>query len=153
METSQVDLERKTENAFAAQLKKLPELSKLRLRRNSEDTPKVNGDIVIAAKRGNGNPPFSGIYDLEVTITLELKHRKNVDTLPLFLRQCAALEHAIAGQTSKLLSQEISKNVQNFHCYEVQVTSKDDAPDTDTGKHRCIWVISVVAMPVGYATT
>lgn len=153
MENSQIDLERKVENSFAAQFKKVAELSKLRFRRNSEDSPKVNGDMVIAAKRGNGNPPFSGIFDLEVTITLQLKHRKGVDTLPAFLRQCASLEQAITGKTSKALSAQLSLNVPSFHCYEMQVTGKDDAPDGEGAKHTCIWVISVVAMSQAYATT
>lgn len=149
MASSQIDLERKTENAFAARLRQHPLLAKIRMRRTSEDSPLVNSDFVITAKRGNGNPPFSGIYDMAVTVTFTLKHRKTVDTLAVFLRLCAAMEEVFSVSTYTLAAQ-ISLCVPDFHCYEVAVTDKDDTPEDK--KHKCVWSLSAIAMPQSYAT-
>lgn len=147
-ETSQVDLERKTENALAVRFKQQPALSKLRMRRTSEDSPKINQDLVITAKRGQGNPPFSGIYDMEVTCTYSMRHRKTIDTLAIFLRVCAAMEEVFDTETYTLAKQ-LSLCVPNFHCYEVAITAKDDTPEEK--KHKCVWSLSAIAMPQSFA--
>lgn len=147
--SSQIDLERKTENALAARLKQQPLLAKVRMRRTSEDSPKVNQDLILTAKRGEGNPPYSGIYNMEVACTFSMKHRKSVDTLPLFLRVCAAMEEVFNTPTYTLAAQ-LSLATPDFHCYEVAVTGKDDAPED--GRHKCVWTLSCIAMPQSYAT-
>lgn len=153
---NQIDLERKTEDAFAARLKQQPALAKLRMRRTSEDSPKINQDLIITAKRGGGNPPFSGIYDMEVTCTYSMKHRKSVDTLPEFLRLCAATEEVfnvtgfemVAGVPVQKIAAQLSLCAADFHCYEVAVTGKDDTPEEK--KHKCVWSLSVIAMSHSY---
>lgn len=147
-ETSQIDLERKMENALAVRFKQHPLLAKLRMRRTSEDSPKVNQDLILVAKRGNGNPPFSGIYDMEITCTYSMKHRKTVDTLPFFLRVCAAMEE-VFGVETYTLARQLSLCVADFHCYEVAVTGKDDTPEEK--KHKCVWALSSIAMTQSYA--
>lgn len=146
--TSQTDLERKLENALAARFKQQPALAKLRMRRTSEDSPKVNQDLIIAAKREDGNPPFSGIYNMVVTCTYSMKHRKAVDTLPFFLRICAAMEEVFNVSTYTLAAQ-LSLCAADFHCYEVAVTGKDDTPEDM--KHKCTWSLSLIAMGQTYA--
>lgn len=146
---SQIDLERKFENALAARFKQQSALARLRMRRTSEDSPKVNQDLIIAVKRGDGNPPFSGIYNMEVTCTYSMKHRKAVDTLPFFLRICAAMEEVFNVSTYTLAAQ-LSLCAADFHCYEVAVTGKDDTPEDK--KHKCVWSLSAIAMPQSYAT-
>lgn len=155
--SNQIDLERKTENALAARLKQQPLLSKLRMRRTSEDSAKVNQDLVITAKRGDGNPPYSGIYNMEVACTLTMKHRKSVDTLPTFLRLCAAMEEVFnvtafdqnSGAPVQRIAAQLSSCAADFHCYEVAVTGKDDTPEDM--KHKCTWSLSVIAMGQSYA--
>ena len=152
-----IDLERKTENALAARLKQQPLLAKLRMRRTSEDSPKVNQDLVITAKRGEGNPPYSGIYNMEVTCTLTMKHRKSVDTLPQFLRLCEAMEQVFnvtafdqnGGAPVQVIAKQLSSCAENFHCYELAVTGKDDTPEDM--KHKCTWALSLIAMSQSYA--
>lgn len=154
---SAIDLERKTENAFATRLKQQSLLAKMRMRNTSEDSPKVNQDIVITAKRGEGNPPYSGVYNVAVEITLTMKHRKGVETLPQFLRACAAMEEVFnvteidvwAGVPHYRIAAQLSSATSNFHCYELQVTGKDDTPEEK--KHKCVWAITVIAMSQSYA--
>ncbi len=153
-----IDLERKTEDAFAARLRQNPVLAKLRFRRTTEDSPKVNQDLVIVAKRGEGNPPYSGIYNVEVSVTLTMRHRKTVDTLPTFLRLCAGMEEVfnvteiemVEGVPRQKLAYQLSLSAPNFHCYEVAVTGKDDAPEDR--KHKCAWTLNILAMSQSYAT-
>lgn len=149
LETNQIDLERKMENALAARFKQHAALKKLRMRRTSEDSPKVNQDLVITAKRAQGNPPFSGIYDMEISCSYSMRHRKSIDTLPLFLRICAAMEEVFGVQTYTLAKQ-LSLCVPDFHCYEVAVTGKDDTPEDK--KHKCVWSLSAIAMTQSYVT-
>lgn len=144
------DLERKMENALAVRFKQHKPLAKLRFRKTSEDSPKVNSDCVISFKRGEGNPMFSGIYNMEGTITLSMRHRKTVDTLPLFVGLCKSLEEVIADVHTYVLARELSNCVPDFHCYEIAVTGKDDAPVEQ--KHSCIWSLSAIAMGQSYAT-
>lgn len=152
-----IDLERKTEIAFAARFKQLPALAKIRMRRTSEDSAKVNQDLIFSAKRGEGNPPYSGIYNVELTITLGMKHRKTVDTLPLFLGLCAAMEEVlnitnfdlVNGFPVQRLAAQLSLCTADFHCYEVQVTGKDDTPEDK--KHKCVWSLMAIAMPQSFA--
>lgn len=154
--TSQIDLERKTEDAFSVRLKQQPSLSKLRMRRTSEDSPKVNQDLVIVAKRGEANPPFSGIYNIDVTLTLTMRHKKSVDTLPQFLRSCAAMEEVfnvtgienVNGVPVQRIASQLSLCAVDFHCYELSVTGKDDSPEDM--KHKCVWSLSVLAMSQSY---
>lgn len=153
---SAIDLERKTEEALAARLKQQSALARIRMRRTSEDSPKVNQDLILTAKRGEGNPPFSGIYNLEASASISLKHRKTVDTLPQFLKLCAAMEEVFSlssQQTtsglSSILATQLSLCVPDFHCYEVAVTGKDDTPEDK--KHKCVWSLSMVAMSQSYA--
>jgi len=150
------DLERKMENALAARLKQHPTLSRVRMRRNSEDSPKVNQDLILTAKRGDGNPPYSGIYNIEVTASISLKHRRSVDTLPQFLKLCAAMEQVFNLSTQfngipgvQVLAAELSQCIPDFHCYEILVTGKDDAPEDKA--HKCVWSLSAIAMPQSYA--
>lgn len=145
--TSAIDLERKMEEALAARLKQQSKLARKRIRRNSEDSPKVNQDLIVAAKRGEGNPPFSGIYNLEITLTFSMRHRKTVDTLPEFLATCAAIEEVLSVHTYTLALQ-ISRCGSGFYCYEIAVTGKDDAPEDY--KHKCVWTLSAIAMPLTY---
>lgn len=145
--TSQIDLERKTEDALAARLKQQPTLAKLRMRRTAEDSPKVNFDLVISAKRGEGNPPFSGIYNMDMSVTFSALHRKTVDTLPLFLRMCAAMEEVFNVETYTL-ARQLSSTVPDFHCYEIAVTGKDDSPEDRM--HKCVWTLSGIAMTQSY---
>ena len=145
---SNIDLERKLENALAVRLKQQTALAKLRMRRTSEDSPKINQDLIISAKRGEGNPPFSGIYDMEVTCTFTMLHRKSVDTLPLFLRMCAAMEEVFSVGTYPLAAQ-LSLCAEFFYCYEIAVTGKDDTPEEK--KHKCMWTLSAIAMSQSYA--
>jgi len=156
--TSAIDLERKTENAFAALLKQQPILSRIRMRRTSEDSPLVNQDLILTARRGEGNPPFSGVYNLEVTASISLKHRRSIDTLTQFLALCAAMEEVFSSsaqqvgtgnEVTSLLAAKLSLAVPDFHCYEVMVTGKDDTPEDK--KHKCAWSLSVVAMSQSYA--
>jgi len=155
--STQIDLERKTENALAVRLKQQPLLAKLRVKRNSEDSSKINQDLVICAKRGEGNPPYSGIYNVDVTCTYTMKHRRSIDTLPLFLRVCAAMEEVfnvtafdtVAGVTTQRIASQLSACAPDFHCYEVAVTGKDDTPEDM--KHTCVWSLSLIAMSQSYA--
>lgn len=155
--TSAIDLERKTENAFASRLKQQPSLARMRMRRNSEDSPKVNGDFVIAAKRGEGDPPFSGIYNVTVEIMLTMRHRKTVDTLPQFLAVCAAVEDVlgittidmVAGVPVQRIASQLSSCAPDFCCYQLAVTGKDDTPEDN--KHKCVWALTVIAMSQSYA--
>lgn len=155
--SNQIDLERKTENALAARLKQQPLLARLRIRRTSEDSAKVNEDLVISAKRGEGNPPYSGIYNMEVTCMFSMKHRKSVDTLPAFLRLCATMEEVFnvtafdqnGGAPVQRIATQLSSCAADFHCYEVAVTGKDDTPEDM--KHKCTWSISLIAMGQTYA--
>ncbi len=157
MASSQIDLERKTENAFSARLKQQPLLAKIRMRRTSEDSPKVNQDLVLVAKRGGGNPPFSGVYNLEVTATLSMRHRKTVDTLPQFLALCVAIEEVFSttafdvvdGNPVQRIAYQLSQCAPDFHCYEVAVIAKDDTPEDK--KHKCVWSFTIVAMCQTYA--
>jgi len=154
---SQIDLERKTEDALAARLKQQPLLAKLRVRRTSEDSAKINQDLVISAKRGEGNPQYSGIYNMDVTCTLAMKHRRTVDTLPTFLRLCAAMEEVInvtafdqnGGAPVQRIAAQLSSCVADFHCYQVAVTGKDDTPEDM--QHICTWTLSLIAMGQTYA--
>jgi len=154
---SQIDLERKTEKALAARFKQQPLLAKLRMRMNSEDSSKINQDLVISAKRGDGNPPYSGIYNMDVTCTYTMKHRRSIDTLPLFLRVCAAMEEVfnvtaidmVGGVPTQRIAVQLSSCVPNFHCYEVAVSGKDDTPEDM--KHKCEWSLSLIAMSQSYA--
>lgn len=156
MENSQNDLERKVENAIAARLKQQPLLARLRMRRTSEDSAKVNQDLTICAKRGEGNPPFSGIYSMEVSCTYSMHRRNSVTTLPVFLRMCAAMEEVFnvtaidmaGGVPVQRLAAQLSLSVPDFHCYEVAVTGKDDTPEDM--KHKCVWTLSLVAMGQSY---
>lgn len=154
---SQIDLERKAEIAFAARLRQHPLLAKLRMRRTTEDSPRVNQDLVIAAKRGDGNPPYSGIYNMEVSCTLTMKHRKSIDTLAQFLRLLAAMEEVFnvtqfeypGGVPVQLIALQLSSCAADFHCYEVAVSGKDDTPEDN--KHKCVWSLSIIAMSQSYA--
>lgn len=156
-ETSQIDLERKTENALVARLQQQPLLSKMRMRRTSEDSPKVNQDVVISAKRGEGNPPYSGIYNVTVEVSVTMRHRKGVDTLPQFLRTCAAMEEVfnttnidmLNGVPFQRIAAQLSLLVPNFCCYELLITAKDDTPEDK--KHKCVWSLTVIAMSQSYA--
>lgn len=145
-----IDLERKTEQAIAARLKQHQPLSKLRIRCNSEDSAKVNQDLVIAAKRGDGNPQFSGIFNVEVTAELTMRHRKTVDSLPVFLGLCAAIEEVFCGVETYKLAAQISTCTPDFHCYEIEVTGKDDSPQDQ--KHSCVWSLNAICMPQSYST-
>lgn len=144
----EIDLERKMEGALAVRLKQHRMLAKIRMRHNAEDSPKVNLDLILVAKRGEGNPPFSGIYNMEVTASISLKHRRNVDTLTRFLTLCAAMEEVFSVSTYALAAQ-LSQCIPDFHCYEIAVISKDDAPEDV--KHKCVWSLSAIAMPQSYA--
>lgn len=156
LETNQIDLERKTENAFAARFKQQPTLARMRFRRNSEDSPKVNSDIILSAKRGEGNPPYSGIYNLTLEVTLTMRQRKTADTLPQFLKLCAAMEEvfnvtaidSVGGVPVQRIAVQLSSCAPDFHCYEVAVTGKDDTPED--GKHKCLWTLNVIAMSQSY---
>lgn len=141
-------LERKMEQALAARLKQNTGLARLRMRYTSEDNPKVNQDIVITSKRGDGNPPFSGIYNQEITATFTMRHRKTVETLPEFLKICAAIEEVFNVATYKL-AREISLMIPDFHCYEIAVTGSDDTPQEN--KHSCVWSLTAIAMGQSYA--
>lgn len=155
---NQTDLERKLENAVATRLKHHDLLAKLRMRRNSEDSPRVNQDLVLSAKRGQQSPPFSGIYEMEVTLTLSMRHRRTVDTLPAFLATLKAIEEVISfsevetetfGQPITGLAAQLSLCVPDFHCYEFAVSGKDDAPVDN--KHNCIWTATAVCAAQSYA--
>lgn len=154
---SKIDLERKTENALAARLKQQSLLAGMRFRRTSEDSPKVNQDIVISAKRADGNPPYSGVYNLTVEVTVTMRHRKGVDTLPQFLQTCAAMEDVfnlttidtVAGVPTQRIAEQLSLCVPDFCCYELLITAKDDTPEDK--KHKCVWSLSVIAMSQSYA--
>jgi hypothetical protein len=148
--TPGIDLERKTENAIAERLKQHQPLSKLRFRRTSEDSARVNQDLIISAKRGEGDPPFSGVYRMEITVSLTMRHRKTVDTLPQFLALCFAMEQILCGVSTYELAQQISFGIPDFHCYEIAVTGKDDSPQE--GKHSCVWSLYALAMGQSYAT-
>ncbi len=155
---TQIDLERKTEKAFVARLKQNPVLAKLRFRHNAEDSAKVNQDLVLVAKRGEGNPMFSGIYDVEVTIALSMKYRKTADTLPTFLRLCAGVEEVlnvttienVGGVPQQKLAAQLSLSAPDFHCYQIALSGKDDTPEDRM--HKCTWTLSIVAMSQSYAT-
>jgi len=154
---SQIDLERKTEDALIARLKQQPLLAKLRMRRTSENSAKINQDLIICAKRGEGNPPYSGIYNVDVTCTLTMMHRRTIDTLSQFLRLCAAMEQVFnvtafdqnGGAPVQVIAKQLSACAENFHCYEVAVTGKDDTPEDM--KHKCTWSLSLIAMSQSYA--
>lgn len=151
---STIDLERKMENALAARLKQEATLARVRMRRTSEDSAKVNQDLILTAKRGEGNPPYSGIYNLDLTAQISLKHRRSVDTLPQFLRLCAAMEEVFNLSTQfdglqQVLAAQLSRLVPDFHCYEILVTGKDDTPEDN--KHKCVWTLSAIAMCQSYA--
>lgn len=140
--STSIDLERKMETALRERLKQCQALAGMRIRLNSEDSAKVNGDLVLEAKRGNGNPYASGIYDMEVTATLVMEHKKTPDTLPEFLAFCAALESVFSVPTYTLAKQ-LSACVPLFICYEIAVTAKDNTPVD--GEHSCIWTLSTIA--------
>lgn len=140
-------LERKFEQALAVRLKQNQLLAKVRMRHTSEDSAKVNQDLVIVAKRGNGNPPFSGIYDLEVTVTFTMRYRKALTTLPEFLNLCEAMEQVFNVATYKL-ARELSLLVPDFHCYEIAVVGNDDTPEDD--RHKCVWSLTAIAMGQSY---
>lgn len=142
------DLERKMESALAARLKQHAPLAKMRFRRTSEDSAKVNEDIVISAQRREGNPPFSGVYNLEITATLSMRHRKTVDSLPQSLALCKSLEEVFHVPTYTLAAQ-VSACAPDFHCYEIAIIDKDDAPQGQ--KHSCVWKLSAIAMAQTFA--
>lgn len=155
----EIDLERKFEIALINRLQQHQPLKKIRIRRNSEESAKVNEDVVIFAKRGIQNPSFSGIFEIEVTITLVMRNRKTVNTLPAFLNLLKAIEEVltITGNESTTfgvligkLAAQLSLSTLNFHCYEVAITGKDDSPQDQ--KHSCIWTLSALAMAQSYLT-
>lgn len=138
----EIDLERKMENALATRLRQEQPLAKLRMRRTSEDSAKVNQDLILTAKRGETNPPFSQIFEMEVEVTFSLKYRKSVDTLPTFLKVCKALQDVLT-QPPRLLGSQLTVCESNFICYELVVTGKDDSPVT--GKHSSVWTLAAIA--------
>lgn len=140
--STDIDLERKMETALRERLKQCQALAGLRIRLNSEDSAKVNGDLVLEAKRGGGNPFGSGIYDMELTVTLVMEHKKEPNTLPQFLAFCAGLESVFSVPTYTLAKQ-ISVCAPLFICYEIAVTAKDNTPVD--GEHSCIWTLSAIA--------
>lgn len=145
----QTNLERKTEAAIAARLKQVSALSKLRLRKTVEDSRKINQDLIISATRGEGNPPYSGVYDLEVTVTFAMKLSLTNGTLPIFLQVCEAVESVLNIETYQL-AKEVSACINDFHCYEIAVIDKDDTPEDNM--HQCTWTLTVIAMPVTFST-
>lgn len=154
-------LERKFESALANRLKQNPLLNRIRIRHNSEESAKVNQDLVITAKRGPQNPPFSGIFEVEATITLLMGYRKTVDTLPSFLAILKAIEDVLTNNKVESttfgvligeLAAQLSLLTPDFHCYEVAISGKDDTPDTTNKKHSCIWSITGIAMSQSYLT-
>lgn len=140
--STEIDLERKMESALRERLKQCQALAQLRIQLNSEDSPKVNGDLVLKATRGEGNPFGSGIYEMEITATLDMKHRKTPTTLTEFLAFCAALESVFSVPTY-VLAKQISKCASLFICYEIAVTAKDNTPADK--EHSCIWTLSAIA--------
>lgn len=143
------DLCRKIEKALAARFKQHPLLAKVRFRLNSEDSPKVNGDIVIAAKQGNANPPFSGVYEMAITVTLQMLQKKTVNTLPQFLQYEKAIEE-VFDTDNFLFARQISGLVENFHCYLITSDGeKDNTPEENN--HSSIWPLRAIAMNQTYA--
>jgi len=136
------DLERRMENALATRIRQCQPLAKLRMRRTSEDSARVNQDLILTAKRGETNPLFSPIYEMEVEITFTLKYRKSVDTLPQFLKVCRALETVFLTPPREL-GRQLTACEENFICYELVVTGKDDSPAT--GKHSSVWTLAAIA--------
>lgn len=156
--TLATDLERKLESALAVQLKTHQLLRRMRVRHNSEESPKVNLDLILVAKRGVQSPPFSGVFEMEVTINLSMKYGKTVETLPAFLAKLKAIEEVITrpgldnetfGWPIGIFAAKLSLSVADFHCYEFAVTAKDDTPQDQ--KHNCIWTASAVCAPQSYA--
>jgi hypothetical protein len=143
-------LERKLEKALSARLKQQPLLAKLRIKLNTDESAKVNQDLVIKATRGEQNPSFSGIFDMSATVSLVMEQRNSVDTLPQFVAFTAALEEILCGVPAYTLAAQLSTMVSNFHCYEITVVDCDDTPQEKA--HSCIWTLTAIAMPQDYDT-
>lgn len=140
-----LDLEGKAEDAIISRLKQSQQVASCAFRRQADEAPKQNGIIVVSAKRGAEVVPVSGIYRLTVEIEIQLRIRKNANSLATFAGMVNAISATLETHPAELARQFTAERT-DWHCYIAEIVDIDKKP-TDMA-HRTAWSLQIEAMDV-----
>ena len=137
-------LTKKAELALIARFQAHPVLANVQFRQQAGESPKRYGDIIVACKQGEEDAPPSGVYAVEAEITLLYPVRLPAgDSLTDYEAKCSAIEEILSIHW-KQLSAELSAIRDDWHCYEIRVTSTDSTPTEKA--HQAVYSCKLVAM-------
>jgi len=108
------------------------------------ESVKKYGDIIVSCQQGEEDAPPSGVYAVDATITLLYPVRLPAgDSLTDYKAKKSAIEEVLSVHW-KQLSAELTAARNDWHCYEIRVTSSDSTP-TDKA-HQAVYSCKLVAM-------
>lgn len=139
-----MNLTQKAEAAMITRLKAHQGLKGVIFRQQASESIKRNGDIIVTCKQGEEESPPSGVYNLDLEITLRFMVRRPAgDSLSEFTAKNNAVEEVLTTEWRQF-SKELSAMRKDWHCYEFHVTGCDPSPAENA--HQAIWSCKLVAM-------
>lgn len=144
---TQLDLEGKAEQAFIAWLKSDPRLSVRRIVSAADESSKENGTISVKAKRGAESAAPSGIWEVDVEIELQLRIKRQGESLADFRAIRAAIAERLEVQW-RILCRELTAMRTDWHCYYFKILSTNHDPAD--GQHHSLFTLQIEAMPITF---
>lgn len=137
-------LTKKAELALIERFKQHPALANVNFLQQAGEQVKRYGDIIVACKQGEESAPPSGVYDVEVEITLLYPMRLPAgDSLTDYEAKCEAIEEVL-GVHWLQLSRELTACRNDWHCYEIRITGSDSTPTEKA--HQAVYSCKLLAM-------
>lgn len=134
----------KAELALITRLKQHQVLANVTFRQQAGEAPKRYGDIIVACQQGPEDVPTSGIYGIEVEITLLYPIRLPAgDSLTDYDAKCSAIEEVLTTQW-RILSKELTAARDDWHCYEITFTGSNNQPTEKA--HQAVYTCKLLAM-------
>jgi len=140
-------LEKKSETALITLLKSNKDLESIGFSHHISDESKDH-QIVVSATRGEEVAAPSGVFEIDVMISLRMRLKRWSQTPELFDDAAAKIE-AIISQPH--LHQYITRGANEFHCYFAEISpSERDPQDGKFYEHK--FNLNIEAMPNDFAT-
>lgn len=113
---------------------------------NVNDAAKLNGQITVQATQNEEVVFNSQIFQLDVSVKLEMKNKAGANSARLFADRSGELARMLAiGEFA--LAEQLSLCADSFHCYSARFTGGDETQDGDFSVE---YQLSLEAMTVSY---
>lgn len=141
-------LDRKAEAAFITLLSASESLKGTGFHHHFSDSIK-NEEIVVSATLGEEVAAPSGVHELDISITIRVKHRRRGENAPDRVDHLTNEVQLTLMQP--LLHERLTAETENFHCYHAAITGTEREPE-DGNIYSATINLTIEAMNVSFST-